>query len=187
MDDEFMLNDEERAFVSALMERMRLPAKRRMAQKLGAFRNAALEDCEAELWLLVCIEAKRLMKHENPDGWVSVAAVNIALNCVKMQIRKERLAHSDEGLLDEAASDEMPVDERVVNDLLFERWEKENFKAKLLSLLTSKEKELYDLRYVEKKSFEEISAKTGRSQEAVQMALSRIRKKIISEIRHYRC
>ena len=176
------LNKTDEAFILSLIERTRAISRRRMARILGAFTARELEDCEAELWLLLCTKAPALRVHENPDGWVFLAADHIAQSafrrCAKEDNRTSDLDDEQFSSSDRAYS----LEERVINDLLYAEWEREGYKERLLSQLKSRERELYELRYTEGLSFEEIGKKTGQSSAAVQMALSRIRKKIIAAI-----
>ncbi len=54
----------------------------------------------------------------------------------------------------------------------------EEFAKKLLTALSDKEKEIYDLRYVQKKSVEDIAKKMNISRPAMSMKLMRLRNKI---------
>ena len=169
--------EEENAFILDLIARTRAISRRRMARILGVFARREIEDCEAELWLLVCTKAPSLRTHENPDGWVYVAADHVAQACFRRCAKEENGAASPDGEPDDASGRGYLLEDRVINDLLYEEWEKGGYKERLLALLNKNERMLYDLRYREKLSFEEIAA--------VQMALSRLRKKIVSAL--YRC
>ena len=179
---EKILSEEERSFAAKLIEKTRSVALRRMAARLGKYAAMHLPDCENELWLVLCIQVKRLMVHENPEAWVYKTASNVAINYFK-QLTKEENATKELSLYEEyIPSGEMSLEERVVNDLLWDEWEKTDYRRSLLDRLSDSEKQLYRLHFINKLPASEIAPILHKTPEAVYTALSRLRKKLIADI-----
>ncbi len=98
------------------------------------------EDCIGEIYLLACEKIDVLKKHKNPDGWIIIAARKVALN---MGRKHNTILNKST----EAEIEDMPIDDNVFEDALYNIWLENGSIDKLLDVLTPHEREIYNLLY----------------------------------------
>ena len=137
--------------------------------RLNGSREAA-DDCVQETFIVFYNKLLDGEEFENPRAFLYRTADNF----VKRQKQKDAVELKRSIPLDEAA-DVGVTDEYLSRlDLI----DYEEIAKILLNLLTDEEKQIYDLRYIQKIGVEEISDKLGISRPAASMRLMRLRNKI---------
>lgn len=69
------------------------------------------EDCISDLYLLTCEKIDYLKNHKNPDGWIVVAAKNIALNAIRKHNTQLKHTRAEEII-------DIPVEDNVFESAL---------------------------------------------------------------------
>ena len=130
----------------------------------------AADDCVQETFIVFYDKLLDGEPFENPRAFLYRTADNF----VKRQKQKDAVESKRNVPLDEA-TDIGVTDEYLSRlDLI----DYEEIAKILLNLLTDEEKQIYDLRYIQKIGVEEISDKLGISRPAASMRLMRLRNKI---------
>ena len=137
--------------------------------RLDGSREAA-DDCVQETFIVFYNKLLDGEEFENPRAFLYRTADNF----VKRQKQKDAVELKRSIPLDEAA-DVGVTDEYLSRlDLI----DYEEIARNLLNLLTDEEKQIYDLRYIQKQGVEDISEQLGISRPAASMRLMRLRNKI---------
>ena len=137
--------------------------------RLDGSREAA-DDCVQETFIVFYNKLLDGEEFENPRAFLYRTADNF----VKRQKQKDAVELKRSIPLNEAA------DVGVTDEYLsrFDLIDYEEIAKILLNLLTDEEKQIYDLRYIQKICVEEISDKLGISRTATSKRLMRLRNKI---------
>ena len=137
--------------------------------RLDGSREAA-DDCVQETFIVFYNKLLDGEEFENPRAFLYRTADNF----VKRQKQKDTVDLKRNVPLDEA-TDIGVTDEYLSRlDLI----DYEEIAKILLNLLTDEEKQIYDLRYIQKQGVEDISEQLGISRPAASMRLMRLRNKI---------
>ncbi len=137
--------------------------------RLDGSREAA-DDCVQETFIVFYNKLLDGEEFENPRAFLYRTADNF----VKRQKQKDAVELKRSIPLDDAA-DVGVTDEYLSRlDLI----DYEECAKNLLKLLTDEEKQIYDLRYIQKQGVEDISERLGISRPAASMRLMRLRSKI---------
>ena len=137
--------------------------------RLDGSREAA-DDCVQETFIVFYNKLLDGEEFENPRAFLYRTADNF----VKRQKQKDAVDLKRNVPLDEA-TDVGVTDEYLSRlDLI----DYEECAKILLNLLTDEEKQIYDLRYIQKQGVEDISEQLGISRPAASMRLMRLRNKI---------
>ena len=137
--------------------------------RLNGSREAA-DDCVQETFIVFYNKLLDGEEFENPRAFLYRTADNF----VKRQKQKDAVDLKRNVPLDEA-TDVGVTDEYLSRlDLI----DYEEIAKILLNLLTDEEKQIYDLRYIQKQGVEDISEQLGISRPAASMRLMRLRNKI---------
>ena len=133
------------------------------------------EECMSDLYLLLCEKIDKLKNHENPDGWVVVAAKNIAQNA--MRKHNTCLNHTTaEEIID------IPVADNVFEDALYNIWLDEGVIDKLLDKLTPHEREVYNYLYRKRLPSKKVAELMGVSHSTIRNINANIKRKIKREM-----
>ena len=137
--------------------------------RLDGSREAA-DDCVQETFIVFYNKLLDGEEFENPRAFL----YRTADNYVKRQKQKEAIELKRNIPLDDAA--DIGVTDEYLSRL--DLIDYEEIAKILLNLLTDEEKQIYDLRYIQKISVEDISERLGISRPAASMRLMRLRNKI---------
>lgn len=133
------------------------------------------DECMSDLYLLMCEKIDILKNHENPDGWVVVAAKNIALNAIRKH--NTQLKHtSAEEIID------IPVEDNVFESALYNIWLKDGVIEKLLDKLTPHEREIYNYLYRKRLPSKKVAELMGVSHSTIRNINANIKIKIKKEM-----
>ena len=137
--------------------------------RLDGSREAA-DDCAQETFIVIYNKLLDGEEFENPRAFLYRTADNF----VKRQNQKDAVELKRSVPLDDAA--DIGVNDEYLSHL--DQIDYEKCAEILLNLLTDGEKQMYDLRYIQKNGVEEIADKLGISRPAASMRLMRLRNKI---------
>lgn len=132
-----------------------------------------IEDCESEVMLIAVEHATELLSHPGPTGWFILTAQNAARNARRKEITRIQNYASVQEF-------EFKTDRDPLENILFDEWIKNGVPDQLLSRLTPREREVYDLFFVEGKSTREIAEQLQIRESTVR----NIRKNIMDKIKY---
>lgn len=130
------------------------------------------DDCISEVVLLACKKGRILLDHSNPGGWLVNASKNIAYNMMRKHQKEMRNVPID-------ALESVSSPEDIFEEMLYQEWLKKGVPEILLSRLTKREQEIYDLLFVQKKTPQEIADELHISVNTVR----NIKKSIVDKIK----
>lgn len=139
------LTPEEAARLEALLTKRIYVIRHTVLNILSPDFRYLVDDCVNEVLLLACKKAEILLCHENPGGWLVIASKYVAHKMRRKHLPEQRNVPIDE-LRDTLHSG------TVFEDLVFEEWKKKKIPELLISRLTPREREIYDLLYIQKKT-----------------------------------
>lgn len=131
-----------------------------------------IEDCESEVMLIAVEQAHELLSHTAPAGWFIVATRNVAHAACRKEIKRIKNDAPTEGV-------ELKTAEDPLENILYKEWVKNGVVDQLLSHLTPREREVYDLAFVENKSTKDIAGQLHIRESTVR----NIRKNIMDKIK----
>ncbi len=140
--DRFVLTADEADYIAQTVLRNEKIIKTVIYNVLKPNYISLVEDCISETALLCCRKIKELKKTDNPDRWIIAASKNIALNMLHKQQNYIEYHELTDTEIDVASDD---LFEEVHYNILL----KEFNSGKFFEILTPREKELYDLLFVE--------------------------------------
>ena len=132
-----------------------------------------VDDCVSEVVLLACQKGRILLNHSNPGGWLVNASKNIAHNMIRKHKKEIRNVSIDE-------LESVSVSEDVFEEMLYQEWLKKRIPELLVSRLTKREQEIYDLLFVQKKTPQAIAEELHISVNTVR----NIKKSIVDKIKN---
>jgi len=136
-----------------------------------------MEDCFQDVFLLALINREKLKNHPNPVGWLYVTASNVAYDAWRKNQKQER--HTvpfgdiaeffyDSGLESSLADFQFGSPEET----------EDTRKKRVLDELNSREKELYRLKYMEKKDTKYLAEYYSTTEGCIRARLSKLRKHV---------
>ena len=163
-------------FVLELMNHHRTGLIKTIASKLGPYKTNDAEDCYQELFILAFLNQDKLSSHPNPVGWLFVTASNIACDALRKNQKNERytVRYEDIAEISCPGGFENIVIER--NSGIEE--ETDGLKDRILNALNEKEKELYRLKYIEKKDTKYLAQYFSTTEGCIRARLSQMRKHV---------
>lgn len=169
-------------FIVNLIITHRAPLRKIMTAHLGSYGENDLDDCLQELILRAMLNVSRLRVHENPVGWLYITASHIAKETARKNQKREISLLPLEDFENELYENdpEHEILEHVSGDL---REPEETEVAAVLNMLNRREKELYRLKYIEKRSTAFIAQHYHASEGCIRMWLSRLRRHVRDIIR----
>ena len=123
----------------------------------------------------MCEKTDILKKHENPDGWVIIAARNIAKNA-------QRKLNAQLNRTSDKATEDITAEEDIFENVLCNIWLEDGGIDKLLEKLTPREKEIYNHLYRERITAKDTSEIMNLSDSTVRNINANIKRKIKKEI-----
>lgn len=139
---------EDERFVLDLVQDHKIKLMKIITSRLGQCRTADVEDCFQDIFMLAFINREKLKTHPNPVGWLYVTASNVAYDARRRNLKHEQLTISFSDVVEYLGEDGIDIAE-FHSDAVEET--EDNRKKRVLDELCDKEKELYRLKYVEKR------------------------------------
>lgn len=139
----------------------------------GVTYDYLVDDCVGEVLLLACKKSDILLNHSNPGGWLVNASKNVAYNMIRKYQNDTKNVPIDDLLTVSSPED-------VFEDMIFEDWIDKRVPDLLLSRLTNREREIYDMLFVQKKAPQEIADELHISVSTVR----NIKKSIVDKIKN---
>ncbi|MBQ4316973.1 MAG: sigma-70 family RNA polymerase sigma factor [Clostridia bacterium] len=175
--EKIRLSPEEAIFVQKLLSRNNKLIRIAVRSVLGGFYKDLGEDCLGEISLLVIQKTKMLTTHENPDGWVIVASKKIAANLIRKEYTRLKNTKNE-------MPPDVPTDsDAVYQEALYNIWLANNGIEKLLCTLTPRERDVYDLLYINRLTAKQTSEALNISYSTVRTIESAIKSKLKEEIK----
>ena len=171
----YILSTEDCEFIEKLILKNASVVRAVIYSVLGESFEQIGEECISDLYLLMCEKIDKLKNHENPDGWVVVAAKNIAQNAIRKH--NTCLNHTTaEEIID------IPVADNVFEDALYNIWLDEGVIDKLLDKLTPHEREVYNYLYRKRLPSKKVAELMGVSYSTIRNINANIKRKIKREM-----
>lgn len=175
--EKIRLTPEEAEFVQTLLTKNSKNIRVAVRLVLGRFYNNLGEDCLSEISLAVIQKAKMLSTHENPDGWLVVASKKIAANLIRKEYTRLKNTKNE-------MPPDVPTDsDAVYQEALYNIWLANNGIEKLLCTLTPRERDVYDLLYINRLTAKQTSEALNISYSTVRTIESAIKSKLKEEIK----
>jgi RNA polymerase sigma factor (sigma-70 family) len=137
---------------------------------LPGINHADLEDCIEEVYQ-IALKTEGIETHPKIHGWLNLTAKNVAKKFKERQIlltKLNRLTEVPENL----------ADPDNFMDKIEEQEFDDEFLEKIKAFLNGQEYILFDLKFLQNKSSEEIADETELTKRAVDMRITRIKKKL---------
>ena len=138
-----------------------------------------IEDCESEVMMIAVEHAHELLSHTAPTGWFIVTTQNVAHAARRKEIKRIQNDTSAEGV-------DLTIAEDPLENILFEEWVKNGVVDQLLSRLTPREREVYDLSFAEGKTTKEIAERLQIGESTVRNIRKNIMDKIKRDVMEHR-
>lgn len=136
------------------------------------------EECVQEAFLVLYKKMKKKEEINNPRAFLYKTARNFTLRAIDERNKQiENLASVDIGEIEIADERRGNVEDIAIFN---------EFSLKLEELLNDEEKKLYTLRFLESKKIDDIAKELGITTTSCTMRLSRLRKKISTELIDYK-
>lgn len=132
-----------------------------------------VEECVSEVLLLACEKGDILLKHSNLGGWLVNTAKNTAYNMMRKYQKESRNVP-----IDDLESISSPED--VFEEMVYQECMEKNVPDLLLSRLTKREREIYELLFVQKKTPQTVADELHISVNTVR----NIKKSIVDKIKN---
>lgn len=174
-----MIEDER--FVLDLVLDHKIKLMQIITSRLGHYRTADVEDCFQDIFILAFINREKLKTHPNPLGWLYVTASNVAYDARRRNQKHAQLTVSFNDVMEDVMEylGEDGV-ENYIAELHSDTLEdtEDNRKKRVLDELCDKEKELYRLKYVEKKDNRYLAEYYSTTEGCIRARLSQLRKHV---------
>ena len=142
---------------------------------LGKQFDYLLEDCEGEVLLIAVEHGVELLEHQNPVGWLVLTSKNIASNARRKEIARMKNTS-------DTFPEQIHKQENLFEEVVFENWIKDEVTQELLSHLTTREREIYELMFVKALSTKEICEQLQITESTVRNTKKNIMDKIKKDI-----
>ena len=171
-----ILTKEERKFIDNLLRENKNVLIRAAVKHLQTTDTNDISDCLQEVSLCAIMNGKELISHPSPIGWLHKTVFNIAHD-MKREADKRRTKLQS---IDEV---EYLITDESFEDKQLEKMDNQEIdihkqKADVLSQLTIRELDLYQLRYVEKREFSYIADKYHTTPGCIRAWISQLKRKI---------
>lgn len=166
---------EDERFVLDLVQDHKIKLMKIITSRLGQCRTADVEDCFQDIFMLAFINREKLKTHPNPVGWLYVTASNVAYDARRRNLKHEQLTISFSDVVEYLGEDGIDIAE-FHSDAVEET--EDNRKKRVLDELCDKEKELYRLKYVEKKDNRYLAEYYSTTEGCIRARLSQLRKHV---------
>lgn len=173
----FVKMSEDERFVLDLVINHKVGLMKIITSKLGPYRTNDMEDCLQDIFVLVLLNLEKLKNHPNPVGWLYVTASNVAYDTRRKNIKHEQHTIPFGDVVDFLGEDDI---EPFIDDFQFDSGEEteDHQKRKVLDELSDREKDLYRLKYVEKKDTKYLAEYYSTTEGCIRARLSQLRKHV---------
>lgn len=172
------LSTEESARLGNLIWEHRNLICKAISNRLNKHTYYLLEDCEAEVLALASEAGADLLYHPNPAGWFVLTAKNVVYNV----LRKERKACD---MTSQKTIEEVSDSEDLLEDIVYEDWLKQGVIEELLSRLSPREREVYELLFVRGFSIKEAAEELHIQESTLRSTKKNLIDKIKRDIKSY--
>lgn len=170
--DKCLTNEEAERLESIIMDRIHI-IRHTIVKIFGVTYHDLVEDCISEVLLLACEKSDIVLNHSNPGGWLVNASKNTAYNMLRKHRKENRNLPIDD--LGSVSSTE-----DVFEEMVYREWMEKQVPALLLSHLTKREREIYELLFVQKKTPQTVADELHISVNTVR----NIKKSIVDKIKN---
>lgn len=172
-DNRGVLSNEESERLGSLIRKHRNVIRATVFKILGSQFRYLLEDCTSEVAVIAVQQGAELLSHPNPAGWFVLASKNTANN----MLRKERTRLRKE-IIDSDLQIQMQDD--PLEEVAYADWIENGIPDKLLSRLAPREREIYDMIFVQDMGITEIARELSLSESTVR----NIKKNVLDKIKY---
>lgn len=176
-----ILTKEERKFIDNLLKNNKDSLIRAASKLLQTKDVNDISDCLQEVSLCAIMNGKELISHPSPIGWLHKTVFNIAHD-MKREADKHRTKLQSIDEVEYLITDESFEDTQL-EKMDYQKNDIHKQKASVLSKLTIRELDLYQLRYVEKREFSYIAEKYHTTPGCIRAWISQLKKKVKKLIR----
>lgn len=171
-----ILTKEERKFIDNLLRENKNVLIRAAAKHLQTTDTNDISDCLQEVSLCAIMNGKDLISHPSPVGWLHKTLFNIAHD-MKRDADKRRAKLQSIEEVEFLITDES-FEDKQLDKMDYQKNDIYKQKASVLSKLTIRELDLYQLRYVEKRKFSYIAEKYHTTPGCIRAWISQLKRKI---------
>ncbi len=168
----FQLTPEQAEFLSNLIINNKSVIAHSIKAVLTDTFSYLYEECISETYLTACENIDKVYNHENPVGWIIVTAKHTAKRLMKAHWRDLYVYPLDDDIRDDKTD--------VTEEALYNDYIRNHTQEKLIQLLTDREKEIYNLFYIEHMDANAIGKRLNISPNTVWAVTHNIRNKIIN-------
>ena len=170
--DDRLTSEESEQLEKIIMNRIHI-IRYTIVKIFGVTYQYLVEDCVSEVLLLACEKGRILLNHSNPGGWLVNASKNTAYNMLRKYQKGARNVP-----IDDLGSVSSPED--VFEEMVYQECMEKNVPDLLLSRLTKREREIYELLFVQKKKPQTVADELHISVNTVR----NIKKSIVDKIKN---
>ncbi len=171
----YVLTSEECDYIEKLIIKNESILRSVIRLALGEKFDQIGEECMSDVYLLLCEKIDILKKHENPEGWMVVAAKNIAQNAIRKHNTQLRHTTAEE-------ITDIPAEDNVFENTLYNIWLEEGAIDKLLKELTPREREVYNYLYRKRLTSKQVAKIMNVSYSTIRNISANIKRKIQNAI-----
>ncbi len=173
------LSEKEQKYAEEFISAHREEVRKYFREHLKGNSDCERDECESEVWLILCRNIEKFMIHPAPEKWLSVTKKNVLYHCLRAKKKNEENTVSG---FYEDFEEECPSETFCFEDLPFSEMQASGDAEKklrsALSRLTENEKRLFELRYIQKRGYSEIAKVLSRTPDGVRAARSKQKRKI---------
>lgn len=164
------LSQADRDFIKQLVLKNRVTIAHTVRVVLGELYGSLYEDCIGETYLLACQKVKHIREHENPDGFIIVAAKLTALGLMRKVkgVKTVPIVNPDA----------LPSETDVYEEALFNICIKQLTPKNLEELFTPREAEVFKLIYIEELNSIQAAERLGISDSTVRSIKQTVKDKV---------
>lgn len=168
---------EDERFVLDLVLDHKIKLVKIVTSRLGRCQTADVEDCLQDIFVLAFINKEKLKTHPNPVSWLYVTASNVSYDARRRNLKREQHTVSFSDVMEYLGEDGV---ENYITEFHSNALEdtEDNKKERVLDELCDKEKELYRLKYVEKKDNRYLAEYYSTTEGCIRARLSQLRKHV---------
>lgn len=170
------MNEDEK-FVLDLIVKHKNSLVKIITYRLGQYQTTDVEDCLQDIFVLAFVNREKLKTHPNPVGWLFVTASNVSYDARRRFLKHEQHTVSFSDVMEYLGEDGI---ENYITEFHSEVLEdgEDKRKERVLDELCEREKELYRLKYVEKKDNRYLAEYYSTTEGCIRARLSQLRKHV---------
>ncbi len=177
----FGVTPKERKFIADLIGENEERLRKSAASILKNKNEDNLDECLQELYVLAYENIEKLLLHPCPEGWLFKTISNIAHD-MKRDIDKNMtylISYED---IEDKLSEES-FENELIERMRAKEIDIQAEKEKILSQLSSRELDLYKLKFVENRDYTYIAKKYNTSPGCIRAWISQLKKRVIKIIK----